>query len=288
LAERLERRWYADDHLAGIFYVLVLAGGAATATRILERALPGPSRFVFCSLVTATALGGSSLGCAASRMEMLLRGGGLEAARSHLGWLCGRDATLLDADGLARATIESVAENTSDAVVGTLVWGAAFGPSGVVLHRAVNTLDAMVGYRSSHYRRFGWATARLDDAVNLLPARLTALLTVACAPIVGGRPRDAWQTWRRDAASHPSPNAGPVEAATAGALGVTLGGDINRYADHHDGRPAMGDGPSPTGADIPRAVRLSAAVGSTSLILTVVIASLCGRVVSISRRGGGA
>ncbi|MEX1176889.1 MAG: cobalamin biosynthesis protein [Nitriliruptor sp.] len=286
IAEELERRWYADDELAGILYVLVLIGGATAATRVLERALPGPGRFVFGSLVTATALGGSGLGRAATRMEALLRAGDLEVARTQLGWLCGRDATALDADGLARATIESVAENTSDAVVGTLVWGAVFGSSGMVLHRAVNTLDAMVGYRTSRYRRFGWAAARSDDAMNLVPARLTALLTAACAPIVGGRPRDAWRAWQRDAAGHPSPNAGPVEAAAAGALGVTLGGDVNRYADHHDVRPTLGEGPAPSIADIGRAVRLSAAVELASLVLSAAIASLCGHVLSSRRRGG--
>ena len=273
VAERVEQRWYADDEVAGAAYVVALVGGAAVTTWSVHRVLPPAGRVVLTGLVTAVALGGTSLRRAALRMAELLREGDLHAARDQLGWLCGRDPSGLDAQGLARATVESVAENTSDAVVGTLVWGAAFGPTGVVVHRAVNTLDAMVGYRSARYLRFGRPAARLDDLVNLVPARLAALLTVALAPSVGGRPRDAWRVWRRDAAGHPSPNAGPVEAAAAGALGLTLGGDLNRYGDHQDRRPAMGDGPSPTVTDIDRAVALSSAVGLATLVLASALAA---------------
>jgi adenosylcobinamide-phosphate synthase len=280
IADWLERRWYADDDLVGAGYVLVLAGGATAVTRMTERALPPPGRLALTGLVTAVALGGTSLRQVALSLADLLRNEELEAARERLGWLCSRDPSTLDAEGLARATIESVAENTSDAVVGTLVWGALLGPSGVVLHRTVNTLDAMVGYRTSRYLRFGRAAARTDDLVNLVPARVTALLTVMLAPSVGGRPRDAWQSWRRDAAGHPSPNAGPVEAAAAGALGLTLGGDVNRYGDHEDRRPAMGDGASPMVADIERAVALSHALGLAALVLAIGIAAVRDRLVA--------
>lgn len=286
LAERLERRCYADDELVGATYVLVLVGGAAALTRSVERALPLPGRMALTGLVTAVALGGTSLRRAAVAMSELLEAGDLAAARDQLGWLCARDPATLDADGLARATIESVAENTSDAVVGTLVWGAVCGPTGVVVHRAVNTLDAMVGYRTSRHLRFGRAAARLDDAVNLVPARLTALLTVALAPTVGGEALRTWRVWRRDAAGHPSPNAGPVEAAAAGALGRTLGGDVNRYGDHQDRRPAMGDGPSPTAADIERAVALSSALGRASLALALMIAAVRDRRIAAGLAGG--
>lgn len=274
VAERLERRWYADDALAGAAYVFVLVGGAAAATRAVERVLPPLGQLALTAVVSTIALGGTSLRRAATTMVALLRAGDLEASRDQLGWLCARDASRLDADGLARATIESVAENTSDAVVATLVWGAVCGPTGIVVHRAANTLDAMVGYRTAHYRRFGRAAARLDDVVNLVPARLAALLTVALAPSVGGRPSDAWRIWQRDAAGHPSPNAGPVEAAAAGALGVTLGGNLNRYGDHQDARPALGDGPAPSVADIERAVTLSSVIGFAALGLTFAIASV--------------
>jgi adenosylcobinamide-phosphate synthase len=201
-------------------------------------------------------------------MSRLLEAGDLGGARQRLSHLCGRDPSELDAAGLARATVESVAENTSDAVVGPLVWGAVAGVPGLLGYRAVNTLDAMVGHRSPRYARFGWAAARADDLANLLPARLCAGLAVACAPVVGGRRRDALHAWRRDGGQHPSPNAGPVEAAFAGALGRTLGGRLS-YAGHVEERPRLGDGPGPDVADIARAARLSAAVTAGAALVAV-------------------
>ena len=152
----------------------------------------------------------------------------ISTARARLPFLCGRDPGHLDGDGLARAVVESVAENTSDAVVAALVWAAVAGPAGVVAHRCANTLDAMVGHRSPRHERFGWAAARLDDVVGWAPARLTALLAIALAPAVGGSPAEAWQLWRAERNRHPSPNAGQAEAAFAGALGTRLGGRSSR------------------------------------------------------------
>jgi adenosylcobinamide-phosphate synthase len=186
-----------------------------------------------------------------------------------LPWLCGRDPQALDAAGLSRAALESVAENTSDAVVGALLWGAVAGPGGATAYRAANTLDAMVGRRDDRYREFGWAAARLDDALNWLPARLTALLTALC----GGRPRATWAIVRRDGRRHPSPNAGQVEAAFAGALGVRLGGPLS-YAGVPEARPEIGEGPAPTAADVCRAVRLSRRVGAAALAACALIARL--------------
>ena len=131
---------------------------------------------------------------------------------------------------------------------------------GLLGYRAVNTLDAMVGHRSPRYARFGWAAARLDDVANLLPARVCALLTAAVAPAVGGSPPRPCAPGERDAAAHPSPNAGPVEAAAAGALGVTLGGRTV-YSHGVEERPRLGDGPPPGPADLRRAARLSRLVG---------------------------
>ena len=192
-------------------------------------------------------------------MHRALAADDVEAARARIPHLCGRDPQSLDRDGLARATVESVAENTSDAVVGPLVWGAAFGVPGLLGYRAVNTLDAMVGHRSPRHLRFGWAAARVDDAANLLPSRLSAALAVGLSPLVGGRPSRAASAWRRDGRKHPSPNAGPVEAAFAGALGRTLGGRLS-YAGRVEDRPLLGDGPAPDADDVLRAARLSAAV----------------------------
>jgi adenosylcobinamide-phosphate synthase len=192
--------------------------------------------------------------------------------------LCGRDPAGLGADEIARATIESVAENTSDAVVAPLLWGAVAGPAGLAGYRAVNTLDAMVGHRSARYERFGWASARVDDAANAGPARLTALLTAACAPLVGGSPRAAWRVARADGRKHPSPNAGWCEAAYAGALGVRLGGR-NVYGDRVEDRPVLGSsGRPPAQGDIARAVRLERAVSAAATGLAVLTAAgLAGR-----------
>jgi adenosylcobinamide-phosphate synthase len=129
----------------------------------------------------------------------------------------------------------------------------------------------MVGHRSPRYLRFGWAAARLDDAANLVPARVAALLVAACAPAVGGSPRAALQAWRRDAGAHPSPNAGPVEAAAAGALGVTLGGRTV-YPHGAEERPRLGDGPPPGPADLRRAARLSRLVGGAAVVVAGLLA----------------
>jgi adenosylcobinamide-phosphate synthase len=161
-----------------------------------------------------------------------------------------------------------VAENTSDAAVAPLLWGGLLGIPGLIGYRAANTLDAMVGYKSAKYRNFGWAPARFDDLVNLMPARACAVLTGA----VSGRPREVWEIWRRDAPKHPSPNAGPVEAAFAGALGLRLGG-TNTYGDEVEDRGTLGDGIPPAVADIRRtaalARRVSYAAAGTAAILAL-------------------
>ena len=201
-------------------------------------------------------------------MSTALADGDLTAARRRLPHLCGRDPSTLDSAELARATVESVAENTSDAVVGPLVWGAVAGLPGLVGYRAVNTLDAMVGHRSPRYARFGTAAARADDLANLVPSRLSALLTVAGAPAVGGSAGGAAWIWLRDGNRHPSPNAGQCEAAMAGALGVRLGGR-NVYVGRVEDRPRLGDGPAASGRDIERAARLSTVVSAAALGLCV-------------------
>lgn len=215
--------------------------------------------------VTWAALGGTSLVREARAVAAALEAGDLESARRRLPHLCGRDPQDLDADGLARAVVESVAENTSDAVVGALVWGAAVGAPGMAGFRAVNTLDAMVGHRSPRHLRFGWAAARLDDVAGWPGARLTALL----AMLAGPAPREALAAWRADAAAHPSPNAGPVEAAFAGALGVRLGGALS-YAGRIEHRPVLNRaGRAPAPEDIERAVRLSRRVCALALAVTL-------------------
>jgi adenosylcobinamide-phosphate synthase len=260
-AGALERRMHADSRARGAVYAGVLVAGAAAGGVAIERVAGGRyGRVVVTAAATWAVLGGTSLGREGRAMARALHDGDLEAARARLSHLCARNPAGLGPKELARATVESVAENTSDAVVAPLVWGAAAGVPGLLAYRAVNTLDAMVGYRNERYERFGWAAARLDDAANWVPARLTALLTVACAPFAGGAMSRSHAVMRRDGAAHPSPNAGRCEAAFAGALGVRLGG-ANVYGGRVEQRAELGDGPPPDVGDIRRAVRLSTAVG---------------------------
>lgn len=273
LAGRTEHTTHRDTRAAGVIHLFLLVGPPVALAHLLERRTSPAGRALLTTALTAVALGQRSLHAEALGLGRLLRAGDVPAARERLPALCGRDPAALTADDLARAVVESIAENTSDAVVGTLVHGALAGAAGIVLHRTVNTLDAMIGHRSARYRRFGWAAARLDDVLGLAPSRLTALLTVALAARVGGHPVDAWRSWRCDAAGHPSPNAGPVEAATAGALDVRLGGATNRYEGHADARPPMGGDRAPGVDDIDRAVALSRAVCATAVLLAVAVAA---------------
>jgi adenosylcobinamide-phosphate synthase len=221
-------------------------------------------------------MGGTTLARTGRRLADQLDAADLAAARALLPSLCGRDPQALDAAGLARAALESVAENTSDATVAPLLWGAVAGIPGLLGYRAVNTLDAMIGYRNDRYRRFGWAAARTDDVANLIPARVAGALTAAVAPLADGRPAPALRAWRRDAHAHPSPNAGVVEAAMAGALGVRLGGPTH-YPHGTERRPVLGDGPAPRTVDLRRAVRLSQAVQMAAALLAAGIAALSAR-----------
>ncbi|MGN2640480.1 cobalamin biosynthesis protein [Nocardia takedensis] len=262
----LERRTYADRRGAGVAHE-VLAVGSVVAVGMLARR----GGTIAVAAATWTVLGGHTLAEVGRRMADALEAGDVDAARALLPSLCGRDPEVLDADGLARAALESLAENTSDATVAPLVWGALAGVPGLLGYRAINTLDAMIGYRNERYERFGWAAARTDDVANLLPARLTGSLTVALAPLVGGSPADALRAWRRDAAAHPSPNAGVVEASMAGALGVRLGGRTD-YRHGVEMRPVLGEGPAPTVPDLRRAVRLSEAVQAAAVLVTALAA----------------
>ncbi len=259
-AGAVERRLWRDATGHGVAYAAVCAGGAVAAAAVLARAARrSPAAATGLAAAASWAvLGGTSLAREARGVGAALAAGDLAAARERLPGLCGRDPQALDEAGIARAVVESVAENTSDAVVGALVWGALGGVPGLVGFRAVNTLDAMVGHRSARYRRFGWASARLDDLLGLPGSRLTAALAVLAGP----DPRAARRVWRQDAGRHPSPNAGPVEAAFAGALGVRLGGTLS-YGGRIEHRPVLGgSGRAVRVADIERAVRLSRRVGA--------------------------
>ena len=269
----VESQLYADRRPAGTLHVGLLVGltvGAGVAADRQLRQHP-MLRTALTAAATWAVLGGRSLQAEARTVAGQLDRGDLAAARVQITHLVGRNPDTLDAAGIARACVESVAENTSDAVVGPLFWGAVAGLPGLLGYRAVNTLDAMIGHRSERYLRFGWAAARLDDVLNVLPSRLTVLVVALLAPVLGGRP---WQTLRivsRDARHHPSPNAGPVEAAFAGALDLTLGG-VNTYGATVEDRGTLGDGRAPLPQDVHRATRLSALVGAVCAGIAVIVA----------------
>ncbi|GAA3085942.1 cobalamin biosynthesis protein [Streptosporangium carneum] len=275
-AAALERRVYGDARPTGVGYVALCVGPVAllgvAVTGVGNRVGNPLLRGAVSAVATWAVLGGTTLGREGVAMAEFLEADDLAGARGRLSHLCGRDPSPLGSAELARATVESIAENTSDAVVAPLFWGAVAGVPGLLAYRAVNTLDAMVGHRNARYERFGWAAARLDDVANFVPARITGLLTVLCAPLAGGSVRQAAGVLRRDGHRHPSPNAGRCEAAFAGALDVTLGG-TNVYGDRVEHRPEMGDGPKPSVGDIRRSVRLARAVGLAAAGLAVLAAS---------------
>ncbi len=261
---------WRDDRAAGARYAALLTAAPA-ALGLLPRRLPAPALAAVTALAAWTVLGSRSLTAEADAVAACLRRGDLPAAREQLTHLVGRRTDTLDEAEIARAVVESLAENTSDAVVAPLLWGALAGVPGLLGYRAVNTLDAMVGHHSSRYENFGWAAARADDVANYLPARLTALLTAAVARAAGGSGRAALATALADGGHHPSPNAGVAEAAFAGALGLRLGGR-NDYGSHAEDRPVLGGGGrAPQPDDIARAARLSRAV---TLAATAVCATL--------------
>ncbi len=268
-AATLERATYRDSRVAGVVHVGVLVGAVGLLGAALQRAADRGGRpwsIAATAAATWISVGGTSLARTGMAMSELLEHGDIEAARRLLPSLCGRDPAWLDGAGLTRASLESVAENTSDAQVAPLLCAAVGGVPGVLAYRGINTLDSMIGYRSARYARFGWAAAKLDDAANYVGARTTAALVVMCAPFVSGSPSGAVRAWRRDAARHPSPNAGVVEAAFAGALGVRLGGPT-QYRHELQIRPTLGDGREPTVADLRRAVALSRTVQAGAALL---------------------
>ncbi|WP_212630272.1 adenosylcobinamide-phosphate synthase CbiB [Pseudomonas sp. KB-10] len=210
------------------------------------------------------AIGLRSLYEHAQPVARALRLGDLQLARERVGWMVSRNTAELDATGVARAGTESVLENGSDAVFAALFWFIVAGAPGVVLYRLSNTLDAMWGYRNERFERFGWAAAKIDDLLNYIPARLVAL-TYALL----GNTLLALRCWRRQAPLWDSPNAGPVMAAGAGSLGVSLGGAAEYHGELHE-RPQLGEGPAPRARDIERAMnRVAAGVGLWLLCLMI-------------------
>jgi len=271
---RIERRAYADRRSAGAAYATAGVGLAAALGH-----LAGRRRRPATAVATWVVVAGRGLALAARDVALSLQQGDLVGARLSLPALVGRDPDGLDAAEIARAVVESVAENTVDAIVAPAMWAAMCGPAGALGYRAVNTLDAMVGHRCPRYQRFGWASARLDDLAGWVPARLTAVFVAAVRPAAAG---SVWATVRRDAPAHPSPNAGVAEAAFAAALGVGLGG-TSSYGRAVEHRPHLGTGRPASPQDIERAVRLSRDV-TAALVASLLVASL---LVAASTGGAG-
>jgi adenosylcobinamide-phosphate synthase len=246
LMTRVEHRIYRDDRAAGFAYAATGLITGMLAGALLRRT----------DAAVAAATAGRELRAAAGRVRDALLADDIMLARTLVPALVGRDPTVLDASGLSAATIESLAENTVDAVVAPAVWALAGGAAGALAYRAVNTMDAMVGHRSNRYARFGFAAARLDDLANFVPARLTGLLVACVRPMAASTIRRAI---REHAPAHPSPNAGVAEAAFAAALGRELGGPV-RYGERCEQRPRLGWGPRPQPADIDDGIRLASHV----------------------------
>ncbi|TXD40159.1 cobalamin biosynthesis protein [Xanthomonas campestris] len=252
-AQRIEARLHRDTRAAGVLAWCVAVLPWAAVVALVQFALWWWSAWAgaaFAAVALYLALGLRSLGEHAVPVAQALRAGDLPAARAAVGRIVSRDTAALDETQVAAAATESVLENGSDAVFAALFWGVLLGAPGAVLYRLSNTLDAMWGYRTPRYQRFGWAAARVDDALNWLPARMTALTYAVLGQTRAGV-RCAWRQGR----GWKSPNAGPVMAAGAGALQVQLGGPAP-YHGQWQHRPSLGEGAAADAGSVLRALWL--------------------------------
>ena len=236
LVERGLRRSRLNERLAGIVLLLVVVSISTGITWALLRGLAVLQPLVgwiAAIILSSTCLAAHSLHKESARVASALREGDLPAARRYLSCIVGRDTGQLEESEIWRAVVETVAENTSDGIIAPLFWLSVGGPVAAMAYKAVSTLDSMVGYKNRRYIKFGWASARMDDLLNFIPARLSALLLVMAAPFAGSSVSDAVRITVRDRLKHPSPNSGHPEAAAAGALGIRLGGGAS-----YDGIPS--------------------------------------------------
>jgi adenosylcobinamide-phosphate synthase len=250
MASRLEKRLHADRRVAGVLAWSLAVLPLVLVVWTVQRFLPAWSSWCVSVLVLYLAIGLRSLGEHAKPVADALGEGQLDDARRAVGRMVSRDTDALNAHQVAAAATESVLENGNDAVFGALFWFAVLGAPGALLYRLANTLDAMWGYRTPRYENFGWAAAKIDDVLNFVPARLTAFSYALC-----GHFDRALRCWRKQARQWDSPNAGPVMAAGAGALGVSLGGPAP-YHGVWEVRPELGEGDLPDALSIRRALSL--------------------------------
>lgn len=275
--ERFWRRRLSRQRLAGVMTVISVlggVGGVVLALLSLARLIHHPwladglTVYLFYASFAARDLAAHS-----GRVHAALEAGDLGLARQQVAMIVGRETATLDAAGVSRACVESVAENIVDGITAPLFWAALFGPLGAMLYKATNTMDSMFGYKNERYHKFGWAPARLDDLANFIPARLTALLVILAAALLGHSPRHSFRIWRRDRRCHASPNSAQTEAAVAGALGIQLGGPALYFGTVVD-KPTIGDALQPiTTAHILAANRL--------MLLTTCLAALLAGVGSL-------
>ena len=257
LVGALDARWNrgapARRRIAGAGCTLAVIAAAAGPAALVQAFLPeGAPGLVMAAVLAWPWIAARSLRDHVAAVAAPLAVGDVEAARAAVAMIVGRDPARLDEAGIARAALESLAENASDGVVAPLFWGALLGLPGLAGYKAANTLDSMIGHRTARHEAFGWAAARLDDGLNLVPARLTGLALAAAS----GRPGTALRTMARDARAHRSPNAGWPEAAMAGALGVRLSGP-RVYADRVADEPWLNAGaPDPDAAALGRGLAL--------------------------------
>ena len=245
LETRLNRGGALTRRLAGTATLALVAGGGALAGYGLDRLLAGPAwGFALAAVVGSLGLAARNLHDHVTAVDRALSSGDLPVARAAVGRIVGRDTADLDEVGVAAAALESLAESFNDGVLAPLAWFLAGGLAGLFAYKAVNTADSLIGHRDERYRWFGWAAARTDDVMNVVPARLAGGLIA----LAGG---GGWRVMVRDAGKHASPNAGWPEAAMAGALGVRLGGPVAYDGEPHD-RPVLGEGAPPTPADLRR------------------------------------
>jgi adenosylcobinamide-phosphate synthase len=286
LIAALERRWNREAdaralrRMFGVLALVVLLGVVAMATLAIQSALLIlPFGLIGAAILASTFIAQRSLHQHVARVADALERDGLRGGREAVSHLVGRDTETLDEAGIARAAIESLAENFSDGVVAPVFWMIIAGLPGAAIYKAVSTADSMIGHQSRRYQAFGWAAARLDDLLNLPASRLSALLITAAAAVTNGHSAPAaWRAVCRDAPHHLSPNAGYPEAAMAGALGLALGGP-RAYGGVHVEGAFMGDGRRAVQtADIRAALGLYRCADA---ILIAIIAALAAALIAI-------
>jgi adenosylcobinamide-phosphate synthase len=270
LLEKFLRRLIPDERLGGILLLLITVAATCSVSWLLLKgayAISPYAGFIVAVILSWNCLAARSLHRESALVADALTEGDLDAARKFLSFIVGRDTVELGETEIWRGAVETVAENSSDGVIAPLLFLMLGGPVLGLAYKAVNTLDSMVGYKNKRYLQFGWASARFDDLVNWLPARLTGFLMVMVTPLLGLDSGRAWQIMRRDGSNHSSPNSGIPEAAAAGALGVQLGG-ANRYFGLMVEKPTIGDPIKPVDLAAWRgAVRLM--YGAEAMLLTL-------------------